>query len=105
MILATGRMIFVFLITGALLISCKEATSPPDENVPKEGQGNHRGKRPDADTLIERMDADNDGKLSKDEIKGPLAEHFSNVDLDSDGFLTKEELIEASKNQQKPPKK
>ncbi len=38
------------------------------------------------------MDANKDSKLSKDEVKGPLAQDFDNLDTNKDGFLTKEEM-------------
>lgn len=47
--------------------------------------------------LIKDMDTNEDGKLSKDEIKGPLKNDFSKVDLDEDGFITEEEFKKAPK--------
>lgn len=58
-------------------------------------EGGARGKRrgpPSAAQLLERMDADNDLKISKAEAKGPLAGDFDNLDSDADGFLTSKEL-------------
>ena len=43
------------------------------------------------------MDANEDGKLSKEEVKGPLKDHFDTVDADEDGFITEEELENAPK--------
>ena len=47
------------------------------------------------------MDKNEDGKLSKDEIKGPLKEDFSKVDTDEDGFITEEEFKNAPKPERK----
>ena len=41
--------------------------------------------------------ANEDGKLSKEEVKGPLKDHFDTVDADEDGFITEEELENAPK--------
>ncbi|QOD61688.1 YHYH protein [Polaribacter haliotis] len=52
----------------------------------RRGGGERRGD------LITQMDTNKDGKLSKSEIKGPLKEQFSKIDLNGDGFISKEEL-------------
>ena len=55
------------------------------------GQSEKRDDRKEPPTfseLLEKMDANEDGKLSKKEIKGPLKEHFDKVDADKDGFIT-----------------
>lgn len=56
-----------------------------------------RRKPPTFEELIEKMDANEDGKLSKEEVKGPLKEHFAKVDADEDGFITEEEFENAPK--------
>lgn len=64
------------------------------------GQSENRGERkerPAFKELLEKMDANEDGKLSKKEVKGPLKEHFAKVDADEDGFITEEELKKAPK--------
>ena len=54
--------------------------------------------------LIEEMDANNDGKLSKSEVKGPLANDFSKIDNNNDGFLSKEELKNAPRPERRGPR-
>lgn len=54
-------------------------------------------ERPTTNELFEQMDADEDGKLSKKEVKGPLKNDFSRIDTNEDGYLTKEELEKAPK--------
>ena len=56
-----------------------------------------RKKPPTFAELLEKMDANEDGKLSKEEVKGPLKDHFDTVDADEDGFITEEELENAPK--------
>lgn len=43
------------------------------------------------------LDTNNDGKISKNEAKGPLANDFSKVDANKDGYISKEELEKAPK--------
>ena len=48
-------------------------------------------RRPDPATLIADFDKDGDGQLSLDEFPGP-DRHFERMDSDEDGALTEEEL-------------
>ncbi|MGL6261433.1 hypothetical protein [Vibrio sp. WXL103] len=43
---------------------------------------------------FDELDANGDGQLSRDEVKGPLAEHFDSLDANGDGFLSQDELPE-----------
>jgi Ca2+-binding EF-hand superfamily protein len=45
--------------------------------------------------MMERMDTNKDGKISKDEAKGVLAENFDRIDANKDGFIDKDELTKA----------
>ncbi len=46
--------------------------------------------------LLEQMDANKDGKISKAEAKGKIAEFFDQLDTNKDGYLDKEELGRAA---------
>ncbi|NJB82701.1 YHYH protein [Wenyingzhuangia aestuarii] len=77
----------------------KERRRPQGNNQ----QGRQRqGERPSASQLMEYMDTNKDGKLSKEEIKGPLQQNFSNMDTNSDGFISKEELEQAPRPNRQP---
>ena len=54
---------------------------------------------PSVDEIFKQMDANEDGKLSKKEVKGPIKNDFAKIDSDEDGFITKEELKKAPKPQ------
>lgn len=61
-----------------------------------------RGKKPPTfSKLLEKMDTNEDGKLSKEEVKGPLKDHFTKIDIDENGFITKEEFDKAPKPKRK----
>ncbi|OBX24440.1 hypothetical protein BAA08_00100 [Bizionia sp. APA-3] len=64
-------------------------------------KGKDQKKPPTFSELLEKMDANKDGKLAKEEISGNLKNHFSEVDTDKDGFITEEEL----KNAPRPKKR
>ena len=67
-----------------------------------QSQGKQERKEPPTfSELLKEMDKDDDGKLSKDELKGPLKEDFSKVDIDEDGFISKEEIEKAPKPKRK----
>ncbi|MBU2974160.1 EF-hand domain-containing protein [Zobellia sp. B3R18] len=57
-----------------------------------------RGQEPPSATeLIKQMDADEDGKLSEKEVKGPLKNDFAKIDTNEDGYLSLDELKKAPK--------
>jgi Ca2+-binding EF-hand superfamily protein len=57
-------------------------------------------ERPEVNRLVERafeeMDRNKDGKISKDEARGPIAENFDRIDTNKDGFIDREELRQAA---------
>ena len=74
----------------ALLFGC-------NGNAQQRQNGDRRQGPPSAKELIAHLDADEDGKLSKEEVKGPLQKDFEKVDLNEDGYLTLEEIEKAPK--------
>jgi Ca2+-binding EF-hand superfamily protein len=60
-------------------------------------------KPPTFQELIEKMDANEDGQLSKSEVKGPLKEMFAEVDTNDDGQITKKEFNKMPKPQGRRP--
>jgi len=51
--------------------------------------------------LLKEMDKNEDGKLSKAEVKGPLKDEFAKIDTDEDGFISKKEFEKAPKPKRK----
>ncbi len=68
----------------------------PDQPRPPLGQGGGPGGRGgqfvNPRAILERLDANKDGKLSKDEAQGPLKERFEQADANGDGFIGADEL-------------
>lgn len=60
-----------------------------------------RKKPPTFEQLLKEMDANEDGKLSKEEVKGPLKDEFSKIDTDEDGFISEDEFKKAPKPKRK----
>ena len=42
--------------------------------------------------MFAQMDVNKDGKIAKEEAKGPLAENFAKIDANEDGFISLEEM-------------
>ncbi|WP_405607469.1 EF-hand domain-containing protein [Polaribacter sp. Asnod1-A03] len=51
--------------------------------------------------LLKELDANEDGKISLKESKGPLKEDFKKIDTDEDGFLSEKEIKNAPKPERK----
>ena len=79
--------ILVFAI--ALFITNSSFGQPENREV--------RKKPPTFKQLLKDMDTNEDGKLSLDEVKGPLKEVFAKVDVNEDGFITETEFEKAPK--------
>ena len=91
-------------------VSTTTAPAPVQERtVEKKGQRPHgqRGQRgdrtePPSVEQVFKMDVNNDGKLSKSEVKGRLLERFTDIDTDKDGFISKTEFSNAPKPKRRP---
>ncbi|MFT3946914.1 MAG: EF-hand domain-containing protein [Agriterribacter sp.] len=62
----------------------------------------------DPEALFKKLDADGDGKISKDEADKAehkmIKDHFSEIDTNSDGYISKDEF-KAFKPKGGPPRK
>ncbi|WP_339697275.1 EF-hand domain-containing protein [uncultured Marixanthomonas sp.] len=78
------------LITVAFCI-CFVAISNAQE------QGSDLKEPPTFTQLLKEMDKNEDGKLAKAELKGPLKDNFSKIDSNDDGFISEKEFKNAPK--------
>ena len=76
-----------------------------DISAQERGQNQEKRTPPTFKELLKEMDANEDGKLSKNEVKGPIKNDFDKIDTDEDGFITKKELEKAPKPDGKRPQK
>ncbi|MFV8281214.1 EF-hand domain-containing protein [Christiangramia marina] len=80
-----GILAFLFIV-GSVIFSTTQAQ-----------QGKERKERPTFAELLEKMDTNEDGKLAKKEVKGPLKKVFDKVDTNDDRFISEEEFKKAPK--------
>lgn len=78
--------------------STKSTESRPQSQQQGSQRGGQQGGKPSIDEIF-KMDANGDGKLSKSEVSGPLANDFSTIDTNGDGYLSKSEVENAPKPQ------
>ncbi|EPR72170.1 conserved hypothetical protein-putative phospholipid-binding protein [Winogradskyella psychrotolerans RS-3] len=93
---------YMYLVTNEFpyVGRCLMGETSDEQQGPPNGA---QGQRPSVTDLMNQMDANKDGKLSKDEVKGPLAEQFSEIDTNKDGFISKTELKDGSTQGKKEP--
>lgn len=72
------------------------SNAPKTEKRGQKGGKQEKGERPTFSKLLTEMDKNKDGKLSKDEVQGPLKNDFSKIDKNSDGFITEDEFKNAA---------
>jgi hypothetical protein len=72
-----------------------QAVAPQGADKPRQG-GHERHGRADAKTMagrqLAKLDADKDGKVSRQEYLARQSEAFSKTDANADGFVTPEEM-------------
>jgi len=96
------KSLLFIAIVATLTFGCKSQQNQIDDSVEQksaERGDRNRGDRKGPPSIGEvfKMDANNDAKLSKAEVEGPLARRFDVIDINSDGFITREEFENAPK--------
>ncbi|MGB3545474.1 MAG: EF-hand domain-containing protein [Saprospiraceae bacterium] len=97
------RLLVLALIFTAA-ISCNAQKTATDSTATTQTRP-ERGQRPNLDEIF-KMDANQDGKLAKSEVKGPLQRDFATIDTNNDGFLSRTEVENAPQPQggRRPPR-
>ena len=83
-----GLLIITFF--SAFIVGCASSKKA-------DATAQSQGGAPSTEEIFAQLDSDKDGKLSKTEVKGPLANDFAKIDTNSDGYISKEELNKAPK--------
>ncbi|MDO7171670.1 YHYH protein [Mariniflexile sp. AS56] len=65
----------------------------PQQSTKQQPRGKQSGNgQPNFASMLQRLDANKDGKISKEEAKGNLKENFDKRDTNKDGYITESEL-------------
>ncbi len=71
----------------------KNNTTPQKQQTQQKSSVNQNSNIPPSfATMLERMDSNNDGKISKSEAKGKLQENFDRRDENKDGYISENEM-------------
>jgi len=82
--------------------SLKEPDAPRQPLNPGGGPGRPGGGQFNPREAFTRLDVNKDGKLGKDEAKGPFQENFDRFDANKDGFLSEDEIARPGGGQFNP---
>ena len=91
--------LFIIAFISVALASCATQNNQAQEGARSQQRSGGQGGPPSFSQLLAQMDANEDGKISKSEVKGRLANDFSRVDSNSDGFITESEMENAPRPQ------
>src|SRR4029078_11995007 len=80
----------VLILVGALAATSLFAQDAPTNPSPAPGPRN--GAAPSLDNLMNLLDKDHDGRISKAEATGNYAQRYSQWDANGDGYATRQEI-------------
>lgn len=89
-----NRKLILAAAAAFMMASPAWAEEAPPKGGMMEGKPPHRGQ------VLEKLDTDGDGKISKAEFMVKHEERFARMDKDSDGFISKDE-VKAAREQMK----
>lgn len=85
------------LVLVIVLLSSMGPISAADEKPAKKKEVDNPQIDRLVQNMLDRFDTNKDGKISKAEAKGNLAENFDRLDTNKDGFLDRDELRSAAR--------
>ncbi|RTE52279.1 YHYH protein [Arenibacter aquaticus] len=77
---------------GGRRIQTQEGQNNPQRRQQKPIANQTPNTPPNFLNMLEKMDSNEDGKISQSEAKGRLKENFSNRDKNNDGYITEDEM-------------
>jgi Ca2+-binding EF-hand superfamily protein len=94
-----GRFLWAcsFSVIWAMAAIAQESKKPDKSDLP--AKPSDTSPRPSqraeqiVDAILQRMDENKDGKISRAEAKGRIADNFDAIDTNKDGFLDRKELL------------
>ncbi len=95
-----NKLSSTILLLVALFLSSCGGSKDASQNEQGPNNGNRRSGPPSVEQIFE-MDTDGDNLLSREEVKGRMANDFDRIDTNSDGYLTKEEVKNAPRPERK----
>ena len=72
-------------------------TQPIKKNQQESNSQDIKNTTPSFRKMLENMDTNNDGKISKSEARGKLKDNFNKRDQNNDGYITEDELTRRSR--------
>jgi Ca2+-binding EF-hand superfamily protein len=91
------RHLLIAISTLAFLATAvaQDAKKPdkPQDSKPTRPPGPGMSAEAIVNSILERMDTNKDGKISKSEAKNRMADAFDQIDTNKDGFLDRKELL------------
>ena len=86
----------MFILTAMSLTLAQEPTKPGANGKPGDPAAkakNQPSPEQMVDNILQRMDINKDGKISKSEALGRILDNFDRIDTNKDGFLDRAELL------------
>lgn len=86
----------MIILTVMSLTLAQEPTKPGGKAKPADPAFKPKaGPNPEqmVDMILQRMDTNKDGKISKSEAQGRIADNFDRIDTNKDGYLDRSELL------------
>lgn len=94
------KKVAMIIVTGTLFVFASSCSS--QQNTAEGKSSNKQNSRQNGPPTFTQLDTNNDGSLSKSEVKGPLANEFSKIDTDGNGVISNAEFENAPKPQGRP---
>lgn len=103
MIRCSAAALSLFLLVSSACAQDAKKAEKPQDNKPGPPPGQGMTAEAIVNSILERMDTNKDGKISKSEAKNRIADNFDQIDANKDGFLDRKELLAMAQRQASMP--